>query len=107
MKNCPENEHRGFETKLFSSPNGVGDNDNDWPIRFVLSSYYGDKNGGGVDAIPDGFSDCSLCTVTCASCKHSVPYSPAYVRKYFNFGAFKFCLFYLDLHRFLSWRMRL
>ena len=30
--------------------------------------------------IPDGFSDCSLCTVTCASCKPSVPYMPAFVQ---------------------------
>jgi alpha-amylase len=82
VKDCSEQTHRDFEVRLFKNPNGVGDNDNEWPIRFVLSSYYGNKNGGGVDAIPDGYSDCSLCTVTCGSCKHSVSYSPAYVRKF-------------------------
>ncbi len=58
VKNCPENEHRNFETKLFTSPNGVGNNDNDWPIRFILSSYYLTH---GNDGIPDGWSDCSKC----------------------------------------------
>ncbi len=29
-------------------------------------------------AVPDGWSDCSLCTTTCNSCKESAPYSPAY-----------------------------
>ena len=40
VKNCPEGTHRNFEIKLFENPNGVGNNDNDWPIRFILSSYY-------------------------------------------------------------------
>ena len=40
VKNCPEEQHRGYETKLFDSPNGVGNNAEDWPIRFILSSYY-------------------------------------------------------------------
>ncbi len=40
VKNCPADQHRDFETRLFNSPNGVGNNDNDWPIRFILSSYY-------------------------------------------------------------------
>ena len=75
VKNCPENEHRNFEIKLFESPNGVGNNDNDWPIRFILSSYYHTHSD---DGIPDGKSDCSLCTVTCESCKKSTPYMPAY-----------------------------
>jgi alpha-amylase len=33
VKNCPENDHRNFEVRLFQNPNGVGDNSNDWPIR--------------------------------------------------------------------------
>ncbi len=74
VKNCPENQHRNFEIKLFENPNGVGDNDNNWPIRFILSSWY---HTYGHMGLPDGFSDCSLCTTTCASCK-SVPYMPAY-----------------------------
>ncbi|CAF4141443.1 unnamed protein product, partial [Rotaria sordida] len=33
--------HRNFEIRLFTNPNGVTDNNNnDWPIRFILSSYY-------------------------------------------------------------------
>ena len=75
-KNCPENEHRNFEIKLFESPYGVTNNAEDWPIRFVLSSYY---HTYGPDGIPDGFSDCSLCRVTCENCKPSVPYMPAFV----------------------------
>lgn len=75
VKNCPEGEHRNYEVKLFDNPNGVGNNDNDWPIRFILSSYY---HTYGNDGIPDGLSDCSLCTVTCASCKHSIPRLQAY-----------------------------
>lgn len=74
VKNCPTDTHRNFETKLFENPNGVGNNDDDWPIRFVLSSYY---HTYGHDGIPDGLSDCSLCTVTCQGCK-SVPFMPAY-----------------------------
>ena len=76
VKNCPENEHRNFEIKLFESPFGVSNNSEDWPIRVILSSYY---HTYGSDGIPDGFSDCSLCRESCESCKSSVPFMPAYV----------------------------
>lgn len=76
VKNCPANDHRNFEVKLFQSPNGVGDNDNNWPIRFILSSYYFTH---GANGIPDGKSTCALCTVTCESCREDVPYLPAHV----------------------------
>jgi len=70
-------KHRGFEMKLFNDPFGVYDNENDWPIRLVLSSYYFPPNGA--HAIPDGKSDCSLCKVTCQGCK-SVSKIPASVQ---------------------------
>lgn len=76
IKDCSENTHRDFEIKLFESPNGVSNNGEDWPIRFILSSYYYTK--GNNKGIPDGLSDCSLCEVTCESCRESVPYKPAY-----------------------------
>ena len=76
INNCPENTHRNFEIKLFENPSGVFNNAEDWPIRFVLSSYY--FTNGNNKGIPDGFSDCSLCTVKCDTCKNSVPYKPAY-----------------------------
>lgn len=76
VKNCPPNDHRNFEVRLFQNPNGVGNNDNDWPIRFILSSYYFTHGSSGV---PDGKSKCSMCTVTCESCREDVPYLPAYV----------------------------
>jgi alpha-amylase len=75
VKDCPADTHRDFEVKLFDGPFGVSNNAEDWPIRFVLSSYY--FTNGNADGIPDGKSDCSLCEVTCASCK-SVPYKPAF-----------------------------
>ena len=40
IKGCPVPEHRGFEVTLFANPYGSSDNDNDFPIRMVLSSYY-------------------------------------------------------------------
>jgi alpha-amylase len=76
VKDCSENQHRDFEVRLFSNPNGVSNNDNDWPIRFILSSYY---HTYGPNGIPDGLSTCDICEVTCNSCKESVPYMPAYV----------------------------
>ncbi|RNA38528.1 Alpha catalytic domain containing [Brachionus plicatilis] len=76
VKNCPANDHRNFEVKLFENPFGVGNNGEDWPIRFILSSYYFTH---GTNGLPDGWSDCSLCTVTCSSCKESVPKIPAFV----------------------------
>jgi alpha-amylase len=66
VRDCPADSHRNFEIKLFESPNGVSNNDDDWPIRFILSSFYFTF---GTKGIPDGKSDCSLCTVSCASCK--------------------------------------
>jgi len=75
VKNCPPAEHRNFEIRLFSSPNGVGNNDNDWPIRFILSSYYHTYGDLG---IPDGKSSCDLCSMTCETCRKSVPYIKAY-----------------------------
>ena len=76
VKNCPENDHRNFEIRLFENPNGVSNNAEDWPIRFILSSYY---HTYGALGIPDGLSDCSLCKVTCNSCKESIPYIKAAV----------------------------
>jgi len=66
--------HRSFEVKLFSNPNGANNNDNDYPIRALLSSYYFPTNGAR--GIPDGLSDCSLCTTTCNGCQ-TVPYQKA------------------------------
>lgn len=82
VKNCPENDHRNFELTLFNGPYGTGDNDNEWPIRFILSSYY---HTYGPNGIPDGLSDCSLCTVTCNSCKESIPYQPGNAVQLFFF----------------------
>jgi alpha-amylase len=63
-----------FEVKLFQSPNGARNNDNDYPIRMVLSSYYWQGNSAGA---PDGLSDCSKCTSQCSSCR-STTYWPAH-----------------------------
>ena len=41
IKGCAVDEHRAFEVKLFTSPNGAQDNDNDFPIRVVMSSFTG------------------------------------------------------------------
>jgi alpha-amylase len=75
IKGCSVDEHRAFEVKLFTSPNGAQDNDNDFPIRVVLSSFY--WYGNGLQGIPDGKSDCSLCTTNCDTCQ-SVPKTQAY-----------------------------
>ena len=64
----------GFETKLFDSPNGANDNENDYPIRLVLSSYYWQGTSAGV---PDGLSACDKCTLSCSSCRDT-EYWPAY-----------------------------
>jgi alpha-amylase len=75
IKGCDVGTHRDFEVKLFTSPNGVRDNNEDYPIRTVLSSYWwGD---GEVQGIPDGLSDCSLCKVSCNTCK-GMPYQKAH-----------------------------
>lgn len=75
VKGCPADEHRNFEIKLFQSPKGVVDNQNDWPIRFILSSFYHTYGNLGV---PDGKSNCSLCTVSCNTCTESWPYKKAH-----------------------------
>ena len=52
---------------LFNNPPGVGNNDDDYPIRMVLSSYYFEND---IMSIPDGYSDCSMyCKETCSGCK--------------------------------------
>jgi len=70
VEGCAEEDHRNFEVKLFAEPNGAEDNDNDFPIRLVLSSYYWQENSAGV---PDGYSDCSKCTSECKSCRTTTP----------------------------------
>ena len=67
IKGCDEAEHRGFEEKLFTSPNGGADNSNDFPHRVVLSSFF--WPGNGIQGIPDGKSDCALCEVNCKGCE--------------------------------------
>ncbi|CAF4167822.1 unnamed protein product, partial [Rotaria sordida] len=67
--------HRNFEIRLFTNPNGVTDNNNDWPIRFILSSYYHTYGDLG---LPDGKSSCDLCAVMCETCRKSVPYIKAH-----------------------------
>jgi alpha-amylase len=66
IKGCAVNDHKNFEIKLFSNPNGASSNDNDYPIRLVLSSYYWTGDSAGV---PDGLSDCSRCTINCNGCR--------------------------------------
>jgi len=69
IKDCNSiQEHRNFEIKLFQNPNGVSDNNNDYPIRLILSSFYWGKNSA--NGIPDSKSDCSLCTTTCNGCQN-------------------------------------
>jgi alpha-amylase len=53
IKGCSPDKHRTFEISLFQNPRGVVDNDNDWPIRFILSSFY---HTYGYLGIPDGKS---------------------------------------------------
>mmetsp|Transcript_90898 Transcript_90898/g.283187 ORF Transcript_90898/g.283187 Transcript_90898/m.283187 type:complete len:639 (+) Transcript_90898:53-1969(+) len=78
IKGCDESSHRAYEVKLFSNPPGSRDSKNDYPIRVVLSSFYWGKDT--VQGIPDGKSDCSLCTVNCDGCK-GVPFQQAYNAK--------------------------
>ena len=35
VEGCAEDTHRSFEVKLFESPNGAKDNENDYPIRYT------------------------------------------------------------------------
>eukprot|EP00935_MAST-01C_sp_MAST-1C-sp1_P001583 g1583.t1 len=78
IKGCAEAEHRQYEVKLFTSPNGATNNDDDYPIRVVLSSYFWQNGSTGV---PDGLSDCSLCVPThageCDGCQ-TVAQTPAF-----------------------------
>lgn len=73
-------KHRGFEVQLFTSPRGSTDNDNDYPIRVVLSSYYFDIAQQPY-GIPDGKSDCALCRGdqcgTCRTMNRSVAHQPS------------------------------
>ena len=72
---CAAERHRGFEVKLFKEPYDVVNNKEDAPIRMILSSFYMDK---GVQGLPDGKSDCSICKNNCDKCKYSLPYFAAY-----------------------------
>jgi len=72
VEGCSVSTHRSFEVKLFENPNGVYDNDNNYPIRLVLSSYYWQGSSGGV---PDGLSDCSICALSCSSCRTTAAWS--------------------------------
>jgi len=68
VQNCNSKaQHRGFEYELFTKPPGSTDNDNDFPIRLVLSSYYFPSTTAL--GIPDGLSDCKLCAYTCTGCQ--------------------------------------
>jgi len=75
IKGCAEDKHRSFEVELFTNPPGSSDNKNDYPIRTVLSSFYWGTDG--VQGMPDGKSDCSLCTINCDGCK-SMPFEKAF-----------------------------
>jgi alpha-amylase len=66
VEGCAEDTHKGFEVKLFENPNGASNNDNDYPIRMVLSSYYWQGNSAGV---PDGLSNCDKCEINCSGCR--------------------------------------
>eukprot|EP00604_Paraphysomonas_vestita_P002409 CAMPEP_0174819370 /NCGR_PEP_ID=MMETSP1107-20130205/2556_1 /TAXON_ID=36770 /ORGANISM="Paraphysomonas vestita, Strain GFlagA" /LENGTH=368 /DNA_ID=CAMNT_0016032727 /DNA_START=768 /DNA_END=1874 /DNA_ORIENTATION=+ len=72
VEGCTVENHRNFEVKLFQNPNGASNNDNDYPLRMILSSYYWQ---GGSSGVPDGFSDCSLCVSQCSGCKTTTYYS--------------------------------
>ena len=78
IKDCDDiTQHRDFEVKLFESPNGAKDNDNEYPIRLILSSFWWVDE---VQGIPDGKSDCKLCTLNCDGCQ-GMTYAPAYDEK--------------------------
>ncbi len=71
--------HRHFEKQLFLAPNGASDNDNQYPIRMVLSSFWlpADLSDYG---IADGKSNCDLCQISCTTCDPatSLNYTKAY-----------------------------
>lgn len=96
IKGCQAAKHRSFEVELFTNPPGAKDNQNDYPIRLILSSFYwGD---GGTQGIPDGLSDCSLCTVDCEGCK-GMPYQQAFdpTSKGYDTGAGKYTRAHRDV----------
>ena len=67
IENCnSDDEHMNFETKLFNNPNGVNDNNNGYPIRLILSSFWWPQDNDY--SIPDGYSNCDRCTTTCDGC---------------------------------------
>ncbi len=77
--------HRSFEIKLFTNPRHVHDNNNDWPIRLLLSSFWIPTTEPY--GIPDGLSNCDLATVQANTCDPQlsmnktigyVPGSPGY-----------------------------
>jgi len=75
IKGCAEETHRKFEVQLFTNPPGSSNNNDDFPIRTVLSSYY--WGPGDLQGMPDGLSSCDLCTVNCGTCK-GMPYQKAH-----------------------------
>ncbi len=77
---CDIAKHRNFTISLFKNPKNVQDNDSDWPIRLVLSSFYLEQ-GYTQLGIPDGKSDCEVCKSGCESCMTSIAYKPAYEEK--------------------------
>jgi alpha-amylase len=77
IKGCSKADHKAFEIKLFNAPNGASDNSNDFPIRVILSSFYWAGANQQLQGIPDGKSDCSLCTTNCQGCQ-SVNYTQAF-----------------------------
>jgi alpha-amylase len=77
VKDRDPDKHRQFEEILFQNPYGAQDNDNDYPIRMVLSSFYFDIAQQPY-GLPDGWSDCSHCTVQCNTCQNSMNYTKAY-----------------------------
>jgi len=70
IKGCPREEHKKWEKKLFTNPNYAWNNDNDYPIRMLLSSYYfSGSYENPIASIPDGKSDCKTCKRKCEYCR--------------------------------------
>ena len=71
---------------MYTNPQGSSDNNDDYPLRLLLSSFY--PNGDGTPGspsgyppsygIPDGKSSCALCTVSCDTCQYDYPAVQAY-----------------------------
>ena len=67
IKDCDSaSQHRDFEVKLFESPNGVEDNENEYPIRLIPSSFWGVDGFQGITGVT---SECKLCKINCEDCK--------------------------------------